>query len=189
MISHGMTLVALTPVEDDMWPNVLATLVAVHSIRAGDGEDNYIAVILDAPLCHMEMCAGAQKRGLQFPEGYADDCDDVIVAFTTMEATMEQVNKERTEAMAKPSKRSRAKKSDAAAGGHEVGDEIVVIGESSRPKRKSASVSGEREASKVKKVEGKLTLAVAILEANNLTSKTKPSDVEAMYKSLEDGLG
>ena len=35
----------------------------------------------------------------------------------------------------------------------------------------------------------KLTLAAAILQANNLTSKTKPSDVEAMYKSLEDGLG
>ena len=28
----------------------------------------------------------------------------------------------------------------------------------------------------------------AIVQANNLTSKTKPSDVEAMYKSLEDGL-
>ena len=34
-----------------------------------------------------------------------------------------------------------------------------------------------------------MTLTVAILQANNLTSKTKPSDVEAMYKSLEDGLG
>ena len=32
-------------------------------------------------------------------------------------------------------------------------------------------------------------LATAILQANNLTSKTKPSDVEAMYKSLKDGLG
>ena len=32
-------------------------------------------------------------------------------------------------------------------------------------------------------------LAVAILQANNLTSKMKPSNVEAMYKSLEYGLG
>ena len=32
-------------------------------------------------------------------------------------------------------------------------------------------------------------LATAIVQANNLTSKTKPSDVEAMYKSLEDSLG
>ena len=30
---------------------------------------------------------------------------------------------------------------------------------------------------------------MAIFQANNLTSKTKPSDVEAMYKSLEDRLG
>ena len=30
---------------------------------------------------------------------------------------------------------------------------------------------------------------VAIVKAKNLTSKTKPFDVEAMYKSLEDGLG
>ena len=40
-----------------------------------------------------------------------------------------------------------------------------------------------------KKPKGKLTLATTIFQANNLTSKTKPSDVEAMYKSLEDGLG
>ena len=32
-------------------------------------------------------------------------------------------------------------------------------------------------------------LAAAIIQANNLIAKTKPADVEAMYKSLEDGLG
>ena len=80
------------------------------------------------------------------------------------------------------------KKSDAAARGHEIGDVIAVTRESSRPKRKNTSTSGEREDSKAKKVEGKLMLAVGILQANNLISKTKPSDVEAMYKSLEDRL-
>ena len=34
-----------------------------------------------------------------------------------------------------------------------------------------------------------MTLPAAILQANNLTAKTKPVDVEAMYKSLEEGLG
>ena len=102
---------------------------------------------------------------------------------------MEQVNKERAEAAAKPSKKSRGKKSDAAGGGHEIGDETAATGESSRPKRKSTSASGEREASRAKKGDGKLTLAAAILQANNLTAKTKPADVEAMYKSLEEGLG
>ena len=102
---------------------------------------------------------------------------------------MEQVNKERAEAAAKPSKWPCAKKSDAAGGGHEIGDETAAIGESSRPKRKSTSATSEREASRAKKGDGKLTLAAAILQANNLSAKTKPADVEAMYKSLEEGLG
>ena len=102
---------------------------------------------------------------------------------------MEQVNKERPEAAAKSTKKIRGKKSDAAGGGHEIGDETAATGESSRPKCKSTSTSGEREASRAKKEDGKLTLAGAILQANNLTAKTKPTDVEAMYKSLEEGLG
>ena len=110
MMSHNMTLLVLIEVEDDMWPFALATLVVVHPIRARDGEDDYIVVVLDATLCHMEICTGAQERGFQFPKGYAEDCDEVIVAFTTVEASMEQVNKERTEVAAKPSKRSCTKK-------------------------------------------------------------------------------
>ena len=70
----------------------------------------------------------------------------------------------------------------------EAGDETAVTGESSRPKRKSASAGGG-QGSRGKKPEGKLTLAAAIVQANNLTAKTKQADVEAMYKSLEDGLG
>ena len=89
MMSHGMTLLALREVKDDFWPFALAALVAVHLIRAGDGEDNYVAVALDTTLCHMEMCARAQERGLQFPEGFAEDCDEVIIAFTTVEASMD----------------------------------------------------------------------------------------------------
>ena len=189
MMSHGMTLLALREVQDDFWPFALAALVAVHPIRAGDGEDDYVAVMLDTTLCHMEMCASAQERGLQFPEEYAEDCDEVIVAFTTVEACMEQVNKERAEATAKPNKRLRMKKSNAATGGHKIGNKTAATRESSRPKRKSTSASGEREASRAKKGDGKLTLAAAILQANNLTAKTKPADIEAMYKSLEEGLG
>ena len=70
----------------------------------------------------------------------------------------------------------------------EAGDETAVTGESSWPKRKSASAGG-RQGSRGKKLEGKLTLAAAIVQANKLTAKTKQADVEAMYKSLEDGLG
>ena len=163
MISHGMTLLALKEVQDEFFAFTLAALIAVHPIQAGDGEDDYVAVVLDATLCHMEMCVGAQERGLQFPEGFVEDCEEVLVAFSSVEAAMEQVNKERAEVAAKPSKKSRRKKSDAAGGGHEIGDETAATGESSCLKRKSTSASGEREASRAKKGDGKLTLAAAIL--------------------------
>ena len=189
MMSHNMTLLALREVRDEFFPFTLATLVAVHSIRAREGEDDYVYVVLDATLCHMEMCTGTQERGLHFPEDFAEDCEEVLIAFNSVEASMEQVNKERAEAAAKPSKKPRRKKSNAVGGGHEIGDETAAIGESSRPKRKSTSASGEQEASKAKKGEGKLSLAAAILQANNLIAKTKLADVEAMYKSLEEGLG
>ena len=64
LMSHDMTLLALREVQDEFFPFALAALVAVHPIRAGDGEDDYVAVVLDATLCHMEMCADAQERGL-----------------------------------------------------------------------------------------------------------------------------
>ena len=189
MMSHGMTLLALTSTPDERWANALAALLTVHPIRAGEGEDDYIAVVLDAKFCHMELCAGAQDKGLQFPNYYADDEEDVIYAYTIMEAAMEQVNKERLQAVSKPNKRARTKKSDAAGGVFEIADETVATRESSRPKRKSTSGGGEWEASRAKKLDRKLSLAAAILQANNLTSKTKPSKVEAMYKLLEEGLG
>ena len=89
MMFHGMTLLALAPVDDKMWPDALATLIAVHPIRPSDGDDDYIAIVLDATLCHMELCTGAQERGLYFPEGFADECEDAMVAFSTVEAAME----------------------------------------------------------------------------------------------------
>ena len=150
MMSHGMNLLALGPVDDEMWLDALAALIAVHPIRPGDGDDDYIAVVLDATMCHMELYAEAQERGLQFPDGFADECEDVLVAFSTIEAAMEQVMKERAKAAAKPTKRLCLKKSNAATGVQEVGDETAVTGESSQPKRKSTSTNGGQEASKGK---------------------------------------
>ena len=189
MMSYGMTLLALTSTPDERWENALAALLVVHPIRAGEGEDDYIAFVLDAKFCHMELCAGAQDKDLQFPNDYADDVEDVVYAYTTMEAAMEQVNKERLQAASKPNKQARTKKSDVASGALEIADETAATRESSRPKRKSTSGGGEQEASRAKKSNGKLSFTAAILQANNLTSKTKLSEVEAMYKSLEEGLG
>ena len=188
MMSHGMTLLAMSEVKDEVFDFALVALLAVHPIKVGDGDDDYIAVVMDATLCHMDLCAGAQERGLQFADGYAEDGDDVLVAFSTVEVARDQVIKERAEAAAKPTKRPRVKKSDAVTGVQEAGDKIAVTGESSRPRRKSGSAGGG-QGSRGKKPEGKLTLGAAIIQANNLTAKTKPADVEAMYKSLEDGLG
>ena len=104
MMSHGMTLLALNSTPDERWENALAALLVVHPIRAGEGEDDYIAVVLDAKFCHMELCAGAQNKGLQFPNGYADDEEDVVNAYQIVEAAIEQVNKERLQAASKPNK-------------------------------------------------------------------------------------
>ena len=163
MMFHGMTLLALALVDDGMWPDALAALVAVHPIRPGNGDDNYITIVLDATLYHMELCIGAQERGLQFPEGFADECEDVMIVFNTIKAAIEQVMKERAEAAAKPTKRPRLKKSDVATSVQEAGNDTDVTGEFSWPKQKSTSASGGQEASRGKKPEGKLTLAVAIV--------------------------
>ena len=187
MMSHGMTLLALSEVMDELFPFALVALLAVHPIRPGDGDDDFTAVVLDATMCHMELYAGAQERGLQFPDGYAEDGDDILIVFSIVEAARDQVIKERAEAAAKPTNRPRLKKSNVATAVQVAGDKIAVTRESSWPKRKSGSASGG-QGSRGKKLEGKLMLAAAIVQANNLTAKTKPADVEAMYKSLEDGL-
>ena len=104
MISNRMTLLTLTSIANEKWANALAALLAVHPVRPGEGEDDYIVVVLNAKFCHMELCAGAQDKGLQFPNGYANDDEDVIYAYTTVEAAMDQVNKERLQAASKPNK-------------------------------------------------------------------------------------
>ena len=94
MMSYSMTLLAMSEVTDELFPFALVALLAVHPIRPGDGDDDYIAVVLDTTMCHMELCAGTQERGLQFADGYAVDGDDVLVAFGAVEAAKDQVIKE-----------------------------------------------------------------------------------------------
>ena len=104
MMSHGMTLLAMSEVTDELFAFALVALLVVHPIRPGDGDDDYIAIVFDATMCHMDLRAGAQERGLQFADGYAEDGEDVLVAFGTVEAARDQVIKEQAEAAAKPTK-------------------------------------------------------------------------------------
>ena len=104
MMSHGMTLLAMSELKDEVFAFALVALLAVHPIRPSDGDDDYIAVVLDATMCHMDLYAGAQERGLQFADGYAEDGDDVLVAFDTVVAARDQVIKERADAATKPTK-------------------------------------------------------------------------------------
>ena len=62
MMSHGMTLLALREVQGKFFPFALAALIVVHPIWAGDGEDDYVAVVLDATLCHTWRCAPVHRR-------------------------------------------------------------------------------------------------------------------------------
>ena len=126
-MSYGMTLLALTSVYDETCPNALATLLVVHPIRLGERKDDYIAVVLNATMCHMELYTGVQDKGLHFPNGFANVDEDVIDAFKRVKAAMEQVNKERVEVASKPNKHARTKKNDAAVGAHEIGDKTTLL--------------------------------------------------------------
>ena len=64
MMSHGMTLLALTLVYEETWLDALAALVVVHPIRPTEGEDDYITIVLNATMCHIELYADAQEKGL-----------------------------------------------------------------------------------------------------------------------------
>ena len=64
MMLHGMTLLALTSTADEKWADALAALLAVHPIWLGEGEYEHIAMVLNAKFCHMELCVGAQDKGL-----------------------------------------------------------------------------------------------------------------------------
>ena len=76
----------------------MAALFAVHPIQVGEREDEYIVVVLNAKLCHYKICIGAQEKGIQFPNRFADNKEDVLVAFTIVEVIRDQKNKERAEA-------------------------------------------------------------------------------------------
>ena len=88
-MSTRMTLLALKSAVDEEWTDALATLLALHPILVGTGEDDYISVVLNPKLCHHEMCIGAHDKSVQFPNRFADDGEDVLDTFTIVEVVQE----------------------------------------------------------------------------------------------------
>lgn len=92
MMSHGMTLLKISAIEDDSWPDAVAILLAVHPEREGAGDDDFIVGVLNAKLCHHDLCAGAQDKGVQFSNGFAEEGEDVLDAFMTVEVEKDRIN-------------------------------------------------------------------------------------------------
>jgi hypothetical protein len=197
MVSTSFSVLKVDYANDSIWDDAVVALIAVHPVVEGDGEDDHIAVIMNAKLCHHACCAGANDKGMQFASGFAEEAEDVVFAFRDVNSQKMRVNRElKGKTAEKRPKRPRAKKADAAVRTQET-DETVETEESSKKKRRrkapesdatTSGASGEKTP-KSRKASKKLTLREAILQANSLSSKSKPTEVEAMYKTLEEGLG
>jgi hypothetical protein len=197
MVSTGFSILKVDYANDSIWEDAVAALIAVHPVVEGDGEDDHIAVIMNAKFCHHTCCTGANDKGMQFASGFAEEAEAMVFAFRDVNSQKMRVNRELKEKTAeKRPKRPRAKKADAEVGTQET-NETVETEESSKKKGRrkapesdatTSGASGEKTP-KSKKAPKKLTLGEAILQANSLSSKSKPTEVEAMYKTLEEGLG
>jgi hypothetical protein len=64
MVSTGFSVLKVDYANDSIWDDAVAALIAVHPVVEGDGEDDHIAVILNAKLCHHVCCAGANNKGM-----------------------------------------------------------------------------------------------------------------------------
>jgi hypothetical protein len=197
MVFTGFCVLKVDYANDSIWDDAVAAFIAVHPVVEGDGEDDHIVVILNVKLCHHACCTGANDKGMQFALGFAEEAEDVMFAFWDVNVQKMRVNRElKGKIVEKRAKRPRTKKADATVGTQET-DETMEREEFSKKKgRKKApesdamtsGASGEKTP-KSKKAPKKLTLGEAILQENLLSSKSKPTEVEAMYKTLEEGIG
>jgi hypothetical protein len=153
------------------------------------------AVVLPAKKCMDSLCSKEVQEAAPWGRGEnttvkSDDILDVI------DTLGDKVMEEKTKSAVKPSPKKRGGRKSAVEAGTgtvtpETG-ETQATGESSRKKKgKAAAAEGEggRQKRGGKKEEKKQTVAEALMLANNLTSKTKDTDVLAMYQTLEEGLG
>jgi hypothetical protein len=81
MVSTGFFLLNLQIAKVPTWPEAIAALFAVHPVTKVDGEDDHIAVILNAKLCHHSCCAETNDKGMQFADGFVEAVEDVLFVF------------------------------------------------------------------------------------------------------------
>lgn len=62
MVLYGMIFFNLKFVEDDVVLNVVVVFFEVYLVRVGEGEDDYIVVVLDVSLCYYELCFGEYDK-------------------------------------------------------------------------------------------------------------------------------
>jgi hypothetical protein len=171
MVSTGFSVLKVDYANDSIWDDAVVALVVVHPVVEGDGEDDHIAVIMNAKLCHHACCAGANDKGMQFASGFAEEAKDVVFAFRDVNSQKMRVNRElKGKTTEKRPKRPRAKKADTAIGTQKI-DETVETEESSKKKGRrkapesdatTSGASGEKTP-KSRKAPKKLTLGEAIL--------------------------
>jgi sRNA-binding protein len=166
MVSTGFSVLKVDYANDSIWDDAVVALIAVHPMVEGDDEDDHIAVIMNAKLCHHTCCAGANDKDMQFTSGFAEEAEDVVFAFRDVNSQKMRVNRElKGKTAEKRPKRPRAKKVDATVGTQET-DETVETEESSKKKGRrkapesdatTSDASGEK-VPKSKKAPKKLTL-------------------------------
>jgi hypothetical protein len=81
MVSTGFSVLKVDYANDSIWDDAIVALIAVHLVVEGDGEDDHIAVIMNAKLCHHACCTGANDKGMQFASGFAEEAEDMVFAF------------------------------------------------------------------------------------------------------------
>jgi hypothetical protein len=94
MVSTGFSVLKVDYANDSIWDDAVVALIAIHPVVEGDGEDDHIAVIMNAKLCHHACCAGANDKGMQFASGFAEEAEDVVFAFQDVNSQKMRVNRE-----------------------------------------------------------------------------------------------
>jgi len=170
-------------------------LISLLPIGDPNGEPDYIAVSLPWKKCTERLCGtAAQERGMTFDGDCPSDIEEFMSSWVAlneariyenmrMQLAIEkeqatEKEKEKGKKKATPSRKRRGAPGTGAAGDM-AETEDPEAGEGSRPKQKAKAAHGK---------ELVLTLDEALSRGNRMSTKTKDTEIDAIYKALESGL-